>query len=196
MVIFLTSSKPGDFISLEDLVDCQKQWLEMRKGQSQDSKTGERRALGWEGISTHAENAKGGSRIWLLETIVLEQSGQKETCREKLNDLGDVQYHSRPNCRRQVSRSFRLGSKSEPCGLTSCTGFLFVSIHHPGHPKQTLSPAAGGSWKTPKSLFFSKLCWEFQPAQRASPLCLKHGSDVPFSYALTWLLWAFCLFVF
>lgn len=88
MVIFLTSSKPGDFISLEDLVDCQKQWLEMRKGQSQDSKTGERRALGWEGISTHAENAKGGSRIWLLETIVLEQSGQKETCREKLNDLG------------------------------------------------------------------------------------------------------------
>ncbi|XP_069650545.1 uncharacterized protein [Haliaeetus albicilla] len=40
VVIFLTSSKPGNFISLEDLIDCQKQWLEMRKGQSQDSKTG------------------------------------------------------------------------------------------------------------------------------------------------------------
>ncbi|NXC20956.1 EFC12 protein, partial [Corythaeola cristata] len=39
VVIFLTSSKPGDFMSLEDLVECQKQWLEMRKGQSQDTKT-------------------------------------------------------------------------------------------------------------------------------------------------------------
>ncbi|XP_052653277.1 uncharacterized protein LOC128146155 isoform X2 [Harpia harpyja] len=40
VVIFLTSSKPGNFISLEDLIDCQKQWLEMRKGQSQETKTG------------------------------------------------------------------------------------------------------------------------------------------------------------
>ncbi|KAM9625497.1 uncharacterized protein ACIBXB_018953 isoform 5-T6 [Morphnus guianensis] len=40
VVIFLTSSKPGNFISLEDLIDCQKQWLEMRKGQSQETKKG------------------------------------------------------------------------------------------------------------------------------------------------------------
>ncbi|NXJ99450.1 EFC12 protein, partial [Corythaixoides concolor] len=39
VVIFLTSSKPGDFTSFEDLVECQKQWLEMRRGQSQDTKT-------------------------------------------------------------------------------------------------------------------------------------------------------------
>ncbi|NXW50500.1 EFC12 protein, partial [Nyctiprogne leucopyga] len=38
-VIFLTSSKPGDFISYKDLTDCQKQWLEKRKGQSQETKT-------------------------------------------------------------------------------------------------------------------------------------------------------------
>ncbi|XP_076216249.1 EF-hand calcium-binding domain-containing protein 12-like isoform X2 [Aptenodytes patagonicus] len=40
VVIFLTSSKPGNFISPEDLIGCQKQWLEMRKGQSQETKTG------------------------------------------------------------------------------------------------------------------------------------------------------------
>ncbi|XP_075381077.1 uncharacterized protein LOC142420749 [Mycteria americana] len=40
VVIFLTSPKPGNFISPEDLVDCQKQWLEMKKGQSQETKTG------------------------------------------------------------------------------------------------------------------------------------------------------------
>ncbi|NWI23192.1 EFC12 protein, partial [Sula dactylatra] len=34
VVIFLTSSKPGNFISLEDLIDCQEQWLKMRKEQS------------------------------------------------------------------------------------------------------------------------------------------------------------------
>ncbi|NXV85938.1 EFC12 protein, partial [Calonectris borealis] len=39
VVIFLTSSKPGNFISPKDLIDCQKQWLEMRKGQSQETKT-------------------------------------------------------------------------------------------------------------------------------------------------------------
>ncbi|XP_009987536.1 PREDICTED: EF-hand calcium-binding domain-containing protein 12, partial [Tauraco erythrolophus] len=41
MVIFLTSSKPGNFTTLKDLAECQKQWLEMRKGQSQDTKTDE-----------------------------------------------------------------------------------------------------------------------------------------------------------
>ncbi|KAM6365313.1 EF-hand calcium-binding domain-containing protein 12 [Pluvialis apricaria] len=40
VVIFLTSSKPGNFISLEDLIDCQKQWLEMRKRESQETKRG------------------------------------------------------------------------------------------------------------------------------------------------------------
>ncbi|NXW39227.1 EFC12 protein, partial [Phaetusa simplex] len=39
VVIFLTSSKPGNFISPEDLINCQKQWLEMRKGQAQETKT-------------------------------------------------------------------------------------------------------------------------------------------------------------
>ncbi|XP_054662647.1 EF-hand calcium-binding domain-containing protein 12-like [Grus americana] len=39
-VIFLTSSKPGNLTSPEDLTECQKQWLEMRKGQSQESRTG------------------------------------------------------------------------------------------------------------------------------------------------------------
>lgn len=57
MVIFLTSSKPGNFISPKDLIDCQKQWLDMRKGQSQETKTGERRALAWESISTQTGNA-------------------------------------------------------------------------------------------------------------------------------------------
>ncbi|KAM6229235.1 EF-hand calcium-binding domain-containing protein 12 isoform 1-T1 [Spheniscus humboldti] len=40
IVIFLTSSKRGNFISPEDLIGCQKQWLEMRKEQSQETKTG------------------------------------------------------------------------------------------------------------------------------------------------------------
>lgn len=48
MIIFLASSKRGDFISNEDLIECQKQWLEMTKGQSRETKTGERRALCWE----------------------------------------------------------------------------------------------------------------------------------------------------
>ncbi|KAF1433059.1 EF-hand calcium-binding domain-containing protein 12, partial [Spheniscus mendiculus] len=39
IVIFLTSSKRGNFISPEDLIGCQKQWLEMRKEQSQETKT-------------------------------------------------------------------------------------------------------------------------------------------------------------
>ncbi|NXV73077.1 EFC12 protein, partial [Atlantisia rogersi] len=39
MVIFLTSSKPGNSISPEDLIACQKQWMEMRKSQSQEAKT-------------------------------------------------------------------------------------------------------------------------------------------------------------
>ncbi|NXT81687.1 EFC12 protein, partial [Zapornia atra] len=39
VVIFLTSSKPGNSISPEDLIACQKQWMEMRKSQSQDAKT-------------------------------------------------------------------------------------------------------------------------------------------------------------
>ncbi|KFP32817.1 EF-hand calcium-binding domain-containing protein 12, partial [Colius striatus] len=39
VVIYLTSSKRGNFISLEDLVDCQQQWIEKKKGQSQESKT-------------------------------------------------------------------------------------------------------------------------------------------------------------
>ncbi|NXN63580.1 EFC12 protein, partial [Himantopus himantopus] len=38
VVIFLTSSKPGNFISPEDLIDCQKQWLEMKKRESQETK--------------------------------------------------------------------------------------------------------------------------------------------------------------
>ncbi|KFP10794.1 EF-hand calcium-binding domain-containing protein 12, partial [Egretta garzetta] len=40
VVIFLTSSKPGNFISPQDLMNCQKQWLEMRKGQPQETQTG------------------------------------------------------------------------------------------------------------------------------------------------------------
>ncbi|NXQ94128.1 EFC12 protein, partial [Sagittarius serpentarius] len=40
VIIFLASSKRGDFISNEDLIECQKQWLEMRKGQYQETKTG------------------------------------------------------------------------------------------------------------------------------------------------------------
>ena len=57
VVIFLTSSKPGNFISPEDVIDCQKQWLDMRKGQCQETRTGERRALAWESISTRTGNA-------------------------------------------------------------------------------------------------------------------------------------------
>ncbi|XP_068271215.1 EF-hand calcium-binding domain-containing protein 12 [Nyctibius grandis] len=40
VIIFLTSSKPGNFTTLQDLLDCQNQWLEMRKGQTQVSKPG------------------------------------------------------------------------------------------------------------------------------------------------------------
>ena len=108
-----------------------------------------------------------------------------------------MQCHNQPSGRRQGIQSFRLGSKSEPCGLTAWTGFglLAFIIQLIQTLIQTLSPAVGGSWKTPiqKSLFFSKLCWEFQSAQHAKPLCLKLGSDVAFCCALTWLLWAFCL---
>ncbi|NXT18516.1 EFC12 protein, partial [Syrrhaptes paradoxus] len=39
VVIFLTSSKQRNFITLEDLINCQKQWAEMRKGQSQETNT-------------------------------------------------------------------------------------------------------------------------------------------------------------
>ncbi|XP_010568511.1 PREDICTED: EF-hand calcium-binding domain-containing protein 12 [Haliaeetus leucocephalus] len=40
VIIFLASSKTGDFISNEDLIQCQKQWLEMTKGQGRKTKTG------------------------------------------------------------------------------------------------------------------------------------------------------------
>lgn len=40
VIIFLASSKRGDLISSEDLTECQKQWLEMMKGQSRETKTG------------------------------------------------------------------------------------------------------------------------------------------------------------
>ncbi|XP_035170427.1 EF-hand calcium-binding domain-containing protein 12-like [Oxyura jamaicensis] len=52
VVIFLTSSKRGNFISNEDLIECQKQWLAMRKEQPKETSKGERRTLGWESIST------------------------------------------------------------------------------------------------------------------------------------------------
>ncbi|KFR02379.1 EF-hand calcium-binding domain-containing protein 12, partial [Nipponia nippon] len=39
VIIFLASSKRGAFISNEDLIECQKQWLEMMKGQSRETKT-------------------------------------------------------------------------------------------------------------------------------------------------------------
>ncbi|KAM9251849.1 uncharacterized protein FYN16_013215 isoform 2-T5 [Cariama cristata] len=39
-VIFLTSSKPGNFISPEDLIECEKQWLEIRRGESQETQRG------------------------------------------------------------------------------------------------------------------------------------------------------------
>ncbi|NXF41460.1 EFC12 protein, partial [Nyctibius bracteatus] len=39
VVIFLTSSKPGYFMTIEDLLDCQNQWLEMKKGQSLETKS-------------------------------------------------------------------------------------------------------------------------------------------------------------
>lgn len=60
VVIFLTSSKLGSLISPRDLMDCQKQWLHMKKGQSRESRRGERRALGWEGVSTQTGSAKAG----------------------------------------------------------------------------------------------------------------------------------------
>ncbi|NXU27558.1 EFC12 protein, partial [Thalassarche chlororhynchos] len=40
VITFLASSKRGDLISIEDLIECQKQWLEMMKGQSRETKTG------------------------------------------------------------------------------------------------------------------------------------------------------------
>ncbi|XP_049682280.1 EF-hand calcium-binding domain-containing protein 12 [Accipiter gentilis] len=40
VIIFLASSKRGDFISNEDLIECQKQWLQMTKGQYRETKTG------------------------------------------------------------------------------------------------------------------------------------------------------------
>ncbi|KAM6059653.1 EF-hand calcium-binding domain-containing protein 12 isoform 2-T2 [Theristicus caerulescens] len=40
VIIFLASSKREDFISNEDLIECQKQWLEMIKGQSRETRTG------------------------------------------------------------------------------------------------------------------------------------------------------------
>ncbi|NXI70579.1 EFC12 protein, partial [Anseranas semipalmata] len=44
VVIFLTSSKRGNYISMEDLIGCQKQWLEMRKEQPKEINTATRRA--------------------------------------------------------------------------------------------------------------------------------------------------------
>lgn len=51
VVIFLTSSKRGNYVSSEELMECQKQWLEMRKGQPKETSKGERRTLGWESLS-------------------------------------------------------------------------------------------------------------------------------------------------
>ncbi|KFO06305.1 EF-hand calcium-binding domain-containing protein 12, partial [Balearica regulorum gibbericeps] len=39
LIIFLASSVRGDFISKNDLVECQRQWLEMMKGQSRETRT-------------------------------------------------------------------------------------------------------------------------------------------------------------
>ncbi|XP_059679282.1 EF-hand calcium-binding domain-containing protein 12 [Gavia stellata] len=40
VIIFLASSKRGNFISNKDLIECQKQWLETMKGQSRETKSG------------------------------------------------------------------------------------------------------------------------------------------------------------
>ncbi|GAB0194373.1 EF-hand calcium-binding domain-containing protein 12 [Grus japonensis] len=40
VIIFLASSARGDFISKDDLVECQRQWLEMMEGQSRETRTG------------------------------------------------------------------------------------------------------------------------------------------------------------
>ncbi|XP_062441787.1 EF-hand calcium-binding domain-containing protein 12 [Rhea pennata] len=40
VIIFLTSSKRGNFISNDDLIECQDQWLEMMQGQCRETKTG------------------------------------------------------------------------------------------------------------------------------------------------------------
>ncbi|NWH19741.1 EFC12 protein, partial [Grus americana] len=39
VIIFLASSARGDFISKDDLVECQRQWLEMMEGQSRETRT-------------------------------------------------------------------------------------------------------------------------------------------------------------
>nr|XP_009679429.1 PREDICTED: EF-hand calcium-binding domain-containing protein 12 [Struthio camelus australis] len=40
VIIFLTSSKRGNFISNDDLIECQNRWLEMMQGQCRGTKTG------------------------------------------------------------------------------------------------------------------------------------------------------------
>lgn len=69
VVIFLTSSKPGNFISPEDLVDCQKQWMEMKKRESREAKRGERRALVSENISVQTGNPRVGPEYDFLRPL-------------------------------------------------------------------------------------------------------------------------------
>nr|XP_013810374.1 PREDICTED: EF-hand calcium-binding domain-containing protein 12 [Apteryx mantelli mantelli] len=40
VIIFLTSSKRGNFISNDDLIECQDRWLEMMQGQCRETETG------------------------------------------------------------------------------------------------------------------------------------------------------------
>ena len=126
VVILLTSLQRGNFTSSGDLAEGQNQCVEMRKGQRRETRRGERSPVCWESISV--SSWAGDARVdpeygSLRPCSGLWQSGQEEAAGEELEKPGDVQYCRQPHGRREVIESLGLGSKSEACGVMSCTGF-------------------------------------------------------------------------
>ncbi|NWQ89786.1 EFC12 protein, partial [Burhinus bistriatus] len=95
-VIFLTSSKPGNFIRPEDLIDCQKQWLEMRKGQSQETKTAQFQKAPFppsagdtaKGMEPHAPTKPERKLIHLEVPPVNTEPEQRHLSYEDMEDIG------------------------------------------------------------------------------------------------------------
>lgn len=48
MIIFLTAPKRGKYTTMEKLMECQNEWLEMKKKESRQTKGSKMRTLGWE----------------------------------------------------------------------------------------------------------------------------------------------------
>ncbi|NWX09423.1 EFC12 protein, partial [Caloenas nicobarica] len=142
VAISLTSSQPGNFIRLEDLIDCQKQWLEMRKEQARETKREARFQNTTHKTSTcpppdttakgkkpHAPTKPKRTLISLdLPPIIAEPERRRVSC-EEMEEIGKLSREKRrtqkdtdsPTERKEKSRVTRSGDGpiAEHCLLST-----------------------------------------------------------------------------